>query len=337
MSTGYPGSNSVFVPSYEASGKLMVDYSRNVKDFPVNQYTSIIKVERNAGYYLRHTPDEAARALGTSGDEFIWADGSAGRWNTVNKEFEFVPYATRRYAYDFTLGDLTTKQAAWEIVSNYAATSAALAMTQRTRKVLAALTDTGVMPTATATAQGGGKWDVGTTSNPYIKLGLMKTLQAINKATNGVVKTTDLALIINPYVAAKMAASAEISDYLKSSPFSMDVVRNNLSLWGLPDYLYGIKVVIEDCVAVTSKRGLARVDQYALDSTSAIIAARPGALETTQGTFSTCATFMYEEMTVESYRDELNRRTVGRVVEDFSANIVSPISGFYLTAVCAAP
>lgn len=334
MATAYPSGTNTFIPSFESSGKLMVDFSRNVKDFPINRYTSIIKVDKNAGYFLQHTPDEAARALTATGDEFAWADGSASRWNTVNKEFSYAPFATRRYAYDFNIGDLASSQADWNIIANYAATAAALAMTQRARIALAKLQSTSYMTQYnTASSLGGGKWDVATTSNPYIKLGLMAAVQAINKATNAVVKPSDLVLVIQPNTASQMAASAEISDYLKSSPFSMDVVRNNLALWGLPDYLYGIQLCIEDTVIVTSQKGAARTDAYALTNTNALLLARPGALETTMGTFSTAACLLKEEMTIETMVDAPNRRTVGRCVEDYDVQIVSPISGFLITGV----
>ena len=129
-----------------------------------------------------------------------------------------------------------------------------------------------------------------------------------------------------------MAGSAEIHDYLKQSPFSMDVIRNNLSLYGLPDNLYGIKVVVENCVQNSANKGATRSDNYAMTNTNAVLVARPGGLEGTMGSFSTCQTFMKEEMTVESKRDDDGRRTVGRVVEDYQVVVAAPESGFLFTA-----
>jgi hypothetical protein len=40
---------------------------------------------------------------------------------------------------------------------------------------------------------------------------------------------------------------------------------------------------------------------------------------------------MKEEMTIETMIDAPNRRTVGRCVEDYDVQIVSPISGFLVT------
>jgi hypothetical protein len=45
--------------------------------------------------------------------------------------------------------------------------------------------------------------------------------------------------------------------------------------------------------------------------------------------------FMHEEMTIETKVEIDNRRTIGRCVEDFDAQVVSPISGYLLTEVTA--
>lgn len=333
----YPNNYNVYQPSLESSGKLMVDFSRNPAKFPVVDYAQIIKVEKNAGLYIRHTPDEAARALGASGDQWIWADGAASPDNYIQKEFEFPSYVTRRYVYPFSLGDLTVEQAAWDIVANYSATSAAIAMTQRTRKAMEVLQDTGVIPNATGTALGGGQWNAGnntTAGQAYLRIGIMTAVQQILMATNGVVGPSDLMMIINPTDARKLASCIEVIDFVKQSPFSVENIKagGNFSIWGLPDYLFGVKVVVEDCVVVTSKKGAARANQFALTAGNIPFVSKVGGLETTNGTFSSLGCFMKEEMTVETYADALNRRMIGRVVEDYQYQLTSPISSILVTA-----
>ena len=51
--------------------------------------------------------------------------------------------------------------------------------------------------------------------------------------------------------------------------------------------------------------------------------------------FSTFTVFLKEEMTVESKHDRDNRRHLGRVVNDFAAKTVAPITGFLFTAAVA--
>lgn len=333
--SAYPGPYNVYQPSLEASGKLMVDFSRNPNKFPIVSYTQIVKVEKNAGLFIRHSADEAARALTASGDEFVWADGSSRPDNYIEKEFEFPSYVTRRYAFPYSLGDLTVEQAAWDVAANYAATAAALAMTQRTRRALSKLLDAGVMTqTATATTLGGGKWDAGTTTNAYLRIGLMTAVQTILQNTNGVVQPSDLVFVINPTDARKLATSAEVLDFIKQSPFVVDSMKQggNFSVWGLPDYLFGVKVVVEDCVITTSKKGAASAKSFALTGGNGLLLSKVGGLETTNGTFSTAVGWFKEEMSVELYNDAINRRVIGSVVEDYDYDVVSPISGYLVTA-----
>ena len=47
--------------------------------------------------------------------------------------------------------------------------------------------------------------------------------------------------------------------------------------------------------------------------------------------FSTLVLFAQEEMTTETLRDNNNRRTTGRVVENVGANMVAPASGVLFT------
>jgi hypothetical protein len=112
-------------------------------------------------------------------------------------------------------------------------------------------------------------------------------------------------------------------------------MTNNLVSWGLPDSLYGIRIIVEDAVRVTSAKKQTRTDEYCLPDQTAVLVARPGEIVQVDGTFSTIALFSAEELSVETRYEPDNRRTLGRVVEDFDAQIVSPISGYLITAVCA--
>lgn len=316
----------------------MVDFSRNPNTFALNKYLSITRVDKRTGYYLKHVPDEGARSLTESGEENLWVDGSEFLDNATEKEFSFEAYACTRYGYGFSLGDLAVSQAQWNILANYAATAASKAMTARTRKALKVLTTTANWGTGyydTATNVAGGKADVGTTTTPYLKKLVQAVGQRVHKATNGVVGLKDLIMVLNPTDASLIAESQEVHTYLKESPFALSVLQGdeNFSAWGLPKTFYGLKgVVIEDTVYVSSKKGAARTSGYALASGNILFMAQPNGLVTTDGTFSTASMFMAEEMTVETMVDVNNRRTIGRVVEDYDVKLVSPISGFLVTS-----
>ena len=346
MAAAYAAENNAYIPNHEASGKLIVDFARNPSDFSLLQYTQMVPVKQSVGYYLKITPDNAARIVTTDGNDHRWPDGqNAPLGNDNHKDFEFDKFATTRYIYPYTIGSKTVDQASWDIDAAYSRQSAQQEMTEKTLFGVTALTTAGNYPaahTATATALAGGKWDVSTTSTLYIKKSLMLAAKQIQIATLGVVKPKDLHLVISPALALLMGNSQEIHDYLKGAPSALAQVRGDVKTqngqWGLPDRLYGFDVTIEDCVRISSKKGAATLSSdYVLGSTVAVLVARVGSLEGLYGSpsFSYLTCFAYEEMTVESKNDTDNRRRIGRVISDYAFEVTAPSAGYLFTAVSA--
>jgi len=63
----------------------------------------------------------------------------------------------------------------------------------------------------------------------------------------------------------------------------------------------------------------------------AYLLARPGSLVAPAGdgpNFSTICIFAYEEMSVEEFRDDVNRRVSGHVVDDYVPVMTASVSGF---------
>lgn len=341
MAAAYPSGFNTFVPSFDASGHIVVAYSRNPKDFSVTQYTTITPVKRSIGYYLRITAEQAARMLQSNGADRIWADGQeAPHTNSRLESFNFVPFNTLRYVYDFALGYKTQEQADWKILASHAAISAQNAMTFRTQFALGVLTTSGNYDTGhvqTATAWGGGKWNAGTVSNPYIKRGLLAAAYKINQDTLGAVGPRDLILVMSPNTAQTIAATEELQDAFKQSSYTPQWYKGEevkAGRWGLPEYLWGFKVIVEDCQMVTSTKSSTKVIAPALADGTVLLLARPGGLTSMEGasSYSTGHFFSYEEMTVETKDDPDNRRTSSRLVDDFDFQVVAPSSGCVLTA-----
>lgn len=338
----YPGHANTFVPSFDASGHLVVSYSRNPKDFALNSYVTITPVKKSVGYYLNITAEQAARVLQTDLRDRIWYDGNdepAGTWGTESHDFK--KFSTERYVFPFRLGYKATEEADWKILASHAAINAQAAMTGRANHAITELSNTAnydASHTATATAIGGAKWDVATTANMAIKKSLLKAAAIIHKDTLGVVQPKDLVLVLNPNDALLVAASPEIVDQFKQTPFvkewSTTAEDVKVGRWGLPPYLYGFKVEVDDTVKITSQKGAAKVSGYAMADAKAMLVARPGGLTSNEGaaSFSTGHFFMLEEMTVEQKDDPDNRRIKGRIVEDWDFRVVAPASGFVFTA-----
>ena len=324
----------------------MVAYSRNPKDFAVNKYVTLVPVKRSVGYFLKLTAENAARILSTTAADNVWTDGAdspSGEWNT--ESHNFVSYNTIRYAFPFRLGWKAVQQADWKILATHSANAAQQAMTGRTLNVVQTITTTGNWnanhTAATGTASpGGAALGSGTASSPVLKKAINGMARQIMLDTLGVVRPKDLVIVVSPVGADYLARSTEIHQYLQQSPFALAQVRGDApsqnGLWGLPDAIYGIPVVVEDAVRVTSRKGATLATQWLFDinagggsKASLVMVARPGQLVSEgSSSFSTVAVFAYEEMTVESKDDSDNRRTKGRVVDDYAVALVSDISGY---------
>ena len=350
MAAGFPSGTNTFVPSFEASGHLIVSYSRNPKDFALNKYVAIKGVKKTQGYFLQLTAEEAARVINSNIAEAVWADGNdapSGEWG--NESFQFASFLTQRYTWGFRVGYKASEQADWKILAQYAAIKAQQAMTARTLLAYNALFTAGSY--ATNHVKTFKSWGDGATfsgsgigTNPVIKQVLNAMAQQIFIDTLGAVKPKALRVVIDPIVADKWGRSQEVHQFLANSPFALAQVRgdspNQNALWGLPTEIYGYPLIVEDAVQVSSKK-LAS-DATALQTpTRAFIGtgnqmamvAAPGELVSEAGgvDFSTIQLFMYEEMTVETKDDPDNRRTKGRVVEDYQAQVVAPASGAIAT------
>jgi hypothetical protein len=335
MAAAYPASSNTYVPSFDATGHLVVAFSRDPKKFPLNSYITLCPVKKDTGYYLRVTAEVAARVI--NGDllrEFVWHDGDdapTGDWG--NESFEFKQYATTRYAPGFRIGYKANEQADWRILALHSEFAAQLAMTMRTIRVQTALTTSGNYETGhsdTATNWGGGFFSAGTSTDPIVKEAFNAMAKKIHLASLGAVSPKDLVVIMNPTLADAIGRSQEVHAYLQGTPDSLAQVRGDRpsqnGKWGLPDHLYGYPIIIEDSVRVTSRKGAAKTAGFVQSDNDLFMVARPGGLTSVAGgpSWSSVQIFAYEEMTVESKDDADNRRIKGRVVDDYDVQVVAP-------------
>lgn len=345
MVAQFPSSQNVFVKDHAATGKLVVDFSRNPNSFAVNRYAQIVPVDKVAGYYLEMTIEEAGRILNTDLSDFEWADNADAPEDSDGTEsFEFKEFRARRKKYGFRLGDRTVDQASWDIVAQHGAIKAQQAMTARTQLAITTLTTTGnyaASHTSAVTSISGvtGNWAASTTARQDIKRSMNHAANVILQDTLSVVDPADLIMVISPGLAKEMSVSQEIVDYIKQSPQAFAYVKGDLAdqnrniAYGLPPQLYGYDLVVERTVKTTSRKGATKATSFVLPDATPFMVSRPGGLEGQYGSpsFSTCTIFMKEEMTTETLHDVNNRLTRGRVVEDFAVVLTAPVSGFLFT------
>lgn len=349
MTKVFASSSNTFVPSMDATEGLKVGFTRNVIDFAVNRYAQLKPVTKETGYYLEMNAEEAARLIHSALPDLAWHDGNDAPDGHDGKEsFEFLQYRTRRYAKAYRFGYKAVGQAAFDVLMQHAKIYAALMMTARTQLAITALTTSGSYPTANTSAVSSlsaagvtGKWDVSTTQRADIQRSIEYACETILKATLAVVNAEDLMLVMSPGCARKIGVSQEIKDYIKASPDALAQIRGEgrNAIYGLPDRLYGVPVVIEKTVKVTSRKAATKVSSFVLADTTPFICSRPGGLEAPAGegpSFSTCTLFALEDMTVETKDDPDNRRHQGRVVSDIQALLTAPAAGFLFTDAVAA-
>jgi hypothetical protein len=347
MADSVAAMNNTYLPSFDATGNLIVQFSRNPRDFKVNQYVTLLPVDKLTGYYLRITPDQAVRLTAGDAANFAWNDGQKrpygeSQWN--NSEFEFQVYNCHRYNFPKTLGYLAVEQASFDILAVERDQLATQAMTWRTRKVIAEASNTANYPsdhTSTASALGGGYWTAGTINDPIIQKTLMSASFTIMKDTNSAVKYTDLTLVVNPVLANAMARSQEIRAYLAQQAGSPQMIKGDVeglnAAYGLPNRIYGMKLVVEDSVYISTKRNAGTTTKsFVLADTTALILARPGALTGGPGSnFSTVHVFSQEEMNFESRDEPIHRFHQLDLTDTFDAVVAAPASGYVVTACTA--
>lgn len=346
---GFPSATNTFIPNWEASGRLAVQYTRNVKDFQLNKWVQLVQSPKVTGYYLKMSAQEAARVA--HGNDYLWSWDSVRPMHPEGLEsFNFLPFSVKRYDYGFNLGTDTVDQADWNVAEQHARIHAAKGMTHRTIRAITALTTTTNWNTTadpdlaadhfgTATALAGGYLDQGTAVAPLLKKALDKIAVKIDLDTLGTVRPDQLHVIFNPNTARLLAESPEIHEYIKGSPAALDEIKTGTSPNarygpGLPSSIYGYKVIVENTMKVTSRKGETLVKAYAFPDQTIAVAARPGELEGVVGpSFSTMTLFWYrDEMTLERFEDPKNRLMEYHVTDCTAEILTAPASGYLITS-----
>ncbi len=343
----YPGSSNTYIPIWEATG-LIIKYTRSPNYFRINKYVKDLKVPRDVGYYLTLDGDQPYRVV--NANDYLWtedADAPGGRQE--RQGFGFVPYRTARYCFPFNLGRKSIQQAEWPIVAEHAAMAAAKSMTVRTmlNTTLATTTGNWTGSWGTNTSAASASWtDAASNTNEAIQTDINTACIAIEVASGGIVTDEEaLHITIQPQLARGIAKSYEYKNYIKGSPDALAAItdqRNPNRRYGLAPYLYGLALTVENAVVVTTPKFANTATHgsvgrsYIWPIASAVICSKPqGIIQESEQTldFSTFCARFYEMMTVESKDDPDNRRTVGRVVEDYIMTLQAPQTGYLITGI----
>jgi hypothetical protein len=342
MTAAMPGQYNAYVPSHEATGKMVVDYARNEKRFTVNKWTKTVKVDKTHGLYRLEDFSQRSYIADTNGKNALWPDGQVAptfRDNVMAGEWK--NYFCQRYALGWTLGDMSIDQASWDLVAQHSSMVAQQHMILRTVQAAAIAQNSSnyaaanVLDVGAGGAGNTGRWDVSTTARTDIKRSIDAGVTALLDATYAAIELDDLYLVMNDETARKISVTQEIVDYIKGSPDAMayikgEMVKNNPNFnFNLPPKLYGVNLVIDDTRYTSAARRATRSATRALNSDKPFLIARPGGLEGLAGApnFSFLTNFVYEEMNVETMKDKNNRLTSGRVVDTRAFEVTAQQAG----------
>lgn len=294
--TGFstPSPSSVFVPTFDEQMNLIIDYSKNEKDFSLNKWIFEQTVGKIQGFYPRFVASDAVRVPYSQGQNYQWPDGQPRPQGTNqfnNPRFAWLQYLLQRYDVPGTVGYVTQDQAEWDVKKSILANNAGLVMTIRTVQCVTTATTSSNYQSShvnTATLWGGssgGFWTAGTVQNPTIKRTLDAVASRILLDANGKAKRSDLNLIINPNLANAISESQEVHDYLARQVGAYEVLTGQKPSqkedWGIPNPFYGYQVVCEYANQVTTLRNttpLSDVASFVLSDNTSFVAARPGEL-----------------------------------------------------------
>lgn len=336
-----------FIP--QATGQL-INYVRTPDEFPLNKYVQLVESPNPVGIYFVIDHDQPIR-LSPNGQSFAFADGAErphGEWNQLG--FKEVPFTCNRWDFPFVLGNQANRTNVWKAFEQSMGMVASQAMTWRTNQVIGALQTTSNWPStnigdANTLNNGAGTWDKASddpTSANYnaIKKTLMQVMTTIHLQTNAKLRVGDLQLILSPNQAQKMAVTSEIHSYMKYTQAPMLIqgegVWNPNENFGLPKYLYGFEVVIENSPILSDIKQQAQTVNspnraFIKNDTMALVTSRVGGIDGAYGApnFSTVQLYWYEyQMSVWSYADPRNLRTEGHVMDNYQVVLPAPESGF---------
>lgn len=347
-----PGPNNTFVPNAKSSGNLFVDFSRNINDFAVLKYCQPVPVTNTVGIWYQMGLDQRARLVDADGAKFSWADGTPRPTDQSNDEyFEEKSYRCERKSYTSTVGKMTSEQAAWDEIDRRSRMLAQQAMTYRTNRVIAEMTNssnydsTHVSDLSVGGAITGvtGNWAASTAARLAIRRTLNHIKNRITLDTRAAVNSDDLLLVMSPDTAEQIAVSQEIVELVKQNIGGLQYLKADAEFpkdtYGLPPRLYNTEVIIEKTVKVTTNRGLlTQSASYVLPIGTVIVAHKPGALEGVEGgrSFSTATIHIYREddLSVETDQVSWDRLTNLAVTDNFDVNMTAPVTGYLLQNVC---
>lgn len=338
----------------KATGQVIAQ-ARDPKKYKLNKYTQLVKTDDELFLYYYIHPDDFVRHYNDKAS--VWEDGQ----KRPEKTGQRVRHKTRegqaiRRDYDFQIGWRTLKRADYNVLLSNTRSAENECMIAWTQECISLLETAGNWSGNTANAvdlAGGAQWDQGTPEDPVIKKTLLDLAERITLATNGIVGDYEnpddvgLILLLSPHAARRMATTPELHAIYKESTYTERLVAkagvNPNAVWGLPEMLYGYKVIVENAVRVSESpqdddtiaatTGSPAPRRFIKSFDSAVVLSQ----EKVDGNigapnYSTVQRYYVDrEMSVEIFDEAKHEYTDGHVVRHGTTHVTAPATGFLVT------
>ena len=314
----YPGPNNVHENAALTDFAVRFELDSNM--FIATELAPIFTVNKRSDVFYKVAKGDVSRAQKT--ERAVGANANEIQQGFDKDNYDVVNYALRAFLPDQMVNN------ADEALDLMASTTRFLTQVLgfgRDRRVMALLV-TGNFGNATASAAGGGKWNVSTEALKYIQLGFNAANTQIirNNLGAGMNKT-----FFTSTTALAVAASPELQGSAKHIIGDSYVVNGGWpgENYGLPGVLYGAQNVIQAIPTNTAKKGQADVlaDSYT-DNAFFCRTEAPS-----RQTRNCITTFRQGGMTTKSYRDEGRNGVYVEVEQIEDIHITNADGGYLLT------
>lgn len=363
-----PGYANTFIPGYAGDGEsqkqFIVGWTLNEEAFAFNAYVTVVGADKPVFYYRKYKSEDFVRVSASDQAMRTWADGADMPKTPAGARFTNLLVELRRWGEHDFIGDMSEDYS--DIGSQIPLlqkTLASRAMVQRAIDVQAALTTSGEYP-STGTTHYYAKWGVlandstivgsgqtyptgyfgtagtntaydGTLDDPLFAKMLNHMMGIIQRRTNSQVQPKDLALVLNPNTAARLAKSREVRAYLAQNAGSLAVIQGktptyNGMMYGLPDPFHGLKVVVDGTTKTTARHDHVNDDAqvYVVADNQISIVARPGAVSGIPGSRSYGSLVVWQDkkraMKPKTEPDAFNERVKVGLQDMYAVRLVAP-------------
>lgn len=368
QSFAVPGYQNVYIPGYmgdgEARNGILVGFPFNEEQWALPQYVTVIGQDKPKFYISRWYNADFVRRPHAASLDRRWADSAERPKAQLSPRQKFELIEMFRFGESAWIGDLADEFSdIGNLIKIEQENLAGQAMIDRSIQTQAAILTSGSYQTAPAhyytkygvlatnaaslgyTAgyfgtAGTNTIADGTINDPLIAKTISHAVNTIALETNGRVTPKDLILVMNPITASRLAKTQEIRAYLAQQVGSLDVLKGkNPDYWpehGLPNPLYGLKVLVDYTPKVTTKVDNANEDTktYAVANGAFEILSRPGGVTGMAGSrsFSSVCVFQHEKdaMKPETIPDPRSRRIEVAFTDFYVPVVVAPETAFII-------